>query len=58
VADVDDGSLAGSVKKAAAIGTGNPATFPANGNGIVFAKISRKNAGVARHGAWDEIVTE
>jgi len=42
VADANDGGLPGSVEEAAASLIGDPATFPAHGNGIRFAEISRE----------------
>ncbi len=44
VADADDGGLAGSVEKPAAVGGENPGAFAANRDRQVFAKISGKQS--------------
>ena len=49
VADVDDRGLTGRVEKAAATLINNPAAFAADGEGIVYAEISRKQSGVGWH---------
>ena len=58
VADANDGSLAGGVEVAAAVGGGDPATFAADGNGIIFAKIAGKKRGGVDGGAHWKIVAE
>ena len=49
VTDADDGGLAGSVKKAAAVGGDDPATLPTNGNGIGFLEIAGEKPAARRH---------
>jgi len=44
VTDADDSGLAGSVKKAAAVGRDDPATVPTNCNGIGFLEIAGEKA--------------
>ena len=58
MADADDGGLAGGVEIAAAVGGDNPATFPANGDWIIFAKIAGKKRGGADGSAHSKIVAE
>ena len=58
VADADDGCLAGGVEVAAAVGSDDPATFAANGDGVVFAKITGKKRGGVDSGAHSKIVAE
>lgn len=45
VTDVYDCGLASSIQKAATIGRNDPTTFAADGDRIIFAEISRKQAG-------------
>jgi hypothetical protein len=49
VADVDDRGLTGRVEKVAATFVNDPAAFAADGEGIVYAEISRKQSGVGWH---------
>ena len=58
VADADDGSLAGGVKVAAAVGGDDPAAFAADGDGILLAKIAGKKRGGVDGGAHSKIVAE
>lgn len=58
VANADNGGLAGGVKEAAAVGGDDPAAFAANGNGVIFAKITGKKRGGVRSGAHWKIVAE
>ena len=50
VTDADNGGLPAGIEKTAAILIDKPAAFTANGDRIRFAKISRKERGVGRHG--------
>ena len=58
VADADNGGLAGGVEVAAAVGGDDPATFAADGDGIIFAKIAGKKRGGVTGGAHWKIVAE
>jgi len=58
VADADDSSLAGGVEVAAAVGGDDPATFAANGDRIIFAKIAGEKGGGVDGGAHSKIVAE
>src|SRR5258706_10939824 len=49
VTDADDSGLAGSVKKAAAVGRDDPATVPTNCNGIGFLEIAGEKPAARRH---------
>jgi hypothetical protein len=49
VANADDGGLAAGVEEAAATLVDDPATFPADGDGVIFAEIAREEGGVGRH---------
>src|ERR1700730_7081872 len=48
--NVDHCSLPSRIKKTPSICGNNPAAFPADSYGVIFFKISRKDAGAARHG--------
>ena len=58
VADADDGGLPGGVEEAAAVGGDDPAAFAADGDGIIFVKITGKKRGGADGGAHLKIVAE
>jgi hypothetical protein len=49
VADIDDGSLPGSVQEAASIGCDNPATFSTGRSGKRFLKVAGKESTAHRH---------
>jgi hypothetical protein len=58
VTNADDSGLTGGVEVAAAVGGNDPATFAADGDGIVFAKIpGKKRGGVDGDAHW-KIVAE
>jgi len=50
VADADYGGLAAGVEKTTAASVDDPAAFASCPDRIVFAKISREEGGVGRHG--------
>jgi hypothetical protein len=58
VADADDSSLTGGVEVATAVGGDDPATFTANSDGIIFAKIAGKKRRGVNRSAHSKIVAE
>lgn len=58
VANADDSGLAGGVEVTAAVSGDDPATFAANGDGIIFAKIAGKKRGGVNCSGHSKIVAE